>query len=139
MALFALLERYPAMLLTSGVAVVVIVSFFVTSSDSGSLVVDTITSGGAEDSPMVQRVFWVIAEGVVAGALLLAGGLKALQAGSVLTGLPFALVLLVMCYSLRRGLHEEWRELRAAGDEPEFLWQKGRLSRFRDGNGSGGQ
>lgn len=139
MALFALLERYPAMLLTSGVAVVVIVSFFVTSSDSGSLVVDTITSGGAEDSPVVQRVFWVIAEGVVAGALLLAGGLKALQAGSVLTGLPFALVLLVMCYSLRRGLHEEWRELRAAGDEPEFLWQKGRLSRFRDGNGSGGQ
>ena len=136
MALFALLERYPAMMLTSGVAVVVIVSFFVTSSDSGSLVVDAITSGGAEDSPVVQRVFWVTAEGIVAAALLLAGGLDALQAGSVLTGLPFAVVLLVMCYSLRRGLHQEWRELRDAGKTPaeEPLWQRGRLSRLTKGN-----
>ncbi|MCH8544280.1 MAG: BCCT family transporter [Alcanivorax sp.] len=136
LALFALLERYPGMMITSGVAVVVIVSFFVTSSDSGSLVVDAITSGGAENSPVIQRVFWVTAEGVVAAALLVAGGLDALQAGSVLTGLPFAVVLLVMCYSLRRGLHQEWRELRDAGKAPtqEFLWQGGRLSRLTKGD-----
>lgn len=107
-ALYVLLERYPLASLSSLVAVFVIVTFFVTSSDSGSLVIDTITSGGHPNSPVKQKVFWASAEGVVAAALLFAGGLKALQAGSVLTGLPFALVLLAMCFSLTRGLQQEW-------------------------------
>ena len=57
-------------------------------------------------------------------------GVVALQAGAVLTGLPFAMVLLLICYSLHKGLSEEWRNMRGGGSEPEYLWQKGRLSRF---------
>jgi betaine/carnitine transporter, BCCT family len=71
-----------------------VIVFFVTSSDSGSLVIDTITAGGKIDAPVVQRVFWVTFEGLVAAALLIGGGLVALQAMAVSTGLPFALVLL---------------------------------------------
>ena len=83
--------------------------FFVTSSDSGSLVIDTITAGGKINAPVSQRVFWVIFEGLVAAALLLGGGLVALQAASVSTGLPFAIVLLLACYALIRGLMSEPR------------------------------
>ncbi|AJD47273.1 choline/carnitine/betaine transporter [Isoalcanivorax pacificus W11-5] len=129
-ALYALLDRFPFANLTSAVAVMVVIAFFVTSSDSGSLVVDSITAGGKENTPAIQRIFWVVAEGAVAAALLLAGGLEALQAGAVLTGLPFAMVLLLICYSLHKGLSEEWRNMRGGGSEPEYLWQKGRLSRF---------
>jgi choline/glycine/proline betaine transport protein len=107
-ALYVLLDRYPLTTLMQMVAVVVIVTFFVTSSDSGSLVIDTITSGGHPHPPVAQKVFWATAEGVVAGTLLLTGGLTALQAGSILTGLPFAFVLLFMMYSLYRSLTSEW-------------------------------
>jgi choline/glycine/proline betaine transport protein len=90
------------------IAIVVVTTFFVTSSDSGSLVIDTITSGGHPNPPVAQKVFWATMEGVVAASLLLAGGLSALQAGAILTGLPFTIVLFFMCFSLRKGLHEEW-------------------------------
>lgn len=69
--------------------------------------VDNLTSGGKLNSPVPQRVFWAIIEGVVAAALLLGGGLQALQTASIATGLPFAMVLLVMCYSLYQGLQQE--------------------------------
>jgi BCCT family betaine/carnitine transporter len=84
--------------------------FFVTSSDSGSLVIDTITAGGKVDAPVAQRVFWCLFEGLVAIALLLGGGLAALQAAAVSTGLPFAAVLLLGCVALVKGLRAEPRD-----------------------------
>ena len=92
-----------------------VVSFFVTSSDSGSLVVDNLTSGGKLDSPVPQRVFWAVMEGVLAIALLIAGGtdaLNALQTAVVISGLPFAALLLVMTYSLHVGLSTDLKKLK---------------------------
>ena len=106
-ALFAMLEYFPLTQILSFVGIILVTIFFVTSSDSGSLVVDHLTSGGKLDSPVPQRVFWAVMEGVVAGVLLLGGGLKTLQTASITTGLPFALVLLVMVYSLYIGLSQE--------------------------------
>ena len=104
LALFRMLEALPFADVTSMIAIVLVIVFFVTSSDSGSLVVDTITAGGKLDAPVVQRVFWCAFEGIVAITLLVSGGLVALQTASLLTGLPFALLLLGMCYSLWKGL-----------------------------------
>ncbi len=105
--LFAMLQGLPLSAVTSFLAMIVIVAFFVTSSDSGSLVIDMLASGGNPDPPVPQRVFWAILEGVVAAVLLLAGGLGALQTASITTGLPFAAVLMVMCYSLFKALKRE--------------------------------
>ena len=95
--------------LTSFVGIVLVIVFFVTSSDSGSLVIDTVTAGGKVDAPVSQRVFWASFEGLVAIALLLGGGLGALQAASVSTGLPFAVVLLLAVFALIKGLLAEPR------------------------------
>ncbi len=103
-ALFSLFEYYPLTALTSGLAVCIVVTFFVTSSDSASLVVDIITSGGHLNPPVIQRIFWATMEGVVAAVLLLGGGLLALQTAVVTTGLPFAFVLLLLGVSLARGM-----------------------------------
>ena len=92
-----------------------VIVFFVTSSDSGSLVIDTITAGGKVDAPVPQRVFWCTFEGAVAIVLLLGGGLSALQAMVISTGLPFALVLLLMCWAILKGLRAECAEERADG------------------------
>ena len=105
--LFVMLENFPLTAVTSAVGIALVTIFFVTSSDSGSLVVDHLTSGGKLDSPVPQRVFWAVTEGLCAAALLLGGGLTALQSASIATGLPFTIVLLIMCYSLYRGLQEE--------------------------------
>jgi len=102
-SLFILLEKFPLAQITSLLAIASIVMFFVTSSDSGSMVIDIITAGGDPDPPVPQRLFWAIMEGVVAAVLLMGGGLVALQTAAIATGLPFAIVLLFMCYSLRRG------------------------------------
>jgi len=110
LAMFQMLENLPFSTITSTIAIFLVVVFFVTSSDSGSLVIDSITAGGKLDSPVVQRVFWALAEGCVAIALLYVGGadaLSALQAGSIATALPFTVILLIMCYSLYRGLKTE--------------------------------
>jgi choline/glycine/proline betaine transport protein len=106
-AMFAMLEHFPLAGILSGAAIVLVTIFFVTSSDSGSLVVDHLTSGGKLDSPTPQRVFWAIMEGVIAAVLLIGGGLTTLQTASVSTGLPFALVLLVGVYSLYVGFSQE--------------------------------
>ena len=106
-ALFVMLEGFPLTKITSFLGIVLVTIFFVTSSDSGSLVVDHLTSGGKLDSPVPQRIFWGVMEGVCAAALLMGGGLAALQSASIATGLPFTVVLLIMCYSLYRGLEEE--------------------------------
>jgi BCCT family betaine/carnitine transporter len=111
LSLFHMYDSLPFGNVLSVVSVVLILIFFVTSSDSGSLVIDSITSGGKIDAPMPQRIFWVVLEGVIAGAMLWIGGkevLQALQAGVVTTALPFSFVLLLMCASLMKGLHSEY-------------------------------
>ncbi|KAB7628278.1 BCCT family transporter [Alkalilimnicola sp. S0819] len=106
-ALFQFFERLPLSTLASGLATVLVVTFFVTSSDSGSLVIDIITSGGSEEPPVWQRIFWALFEGVVAAVLLLAGGLQALQTGAIASALPFVFVMLLICYGLYQGLSRE--------------------------------
>jgi len=105
--LFAMLGELPLASITSFIGIVLVIVFFVTSSDSGSLVIDSITAGGKVDAPTPQRIFWAIIEGAIAIALLLGGGLTALQAASVSTGLPFTIVLLVACYAVIKGLMSE--------------------------------
>ena len=111
LALFRMLEVLPLSGVTSFIGIVLVVVFFVTSSDSGSLVIDTITAGGKLDAPIPQRVFWCAFEGIVAITLLLGGGLVALQTAALVTGFPFALVMIAMCYAVWKGL----RAARAAG------------------------
>jgi BCCT family betaine/carnitine transporter len=106
-ALFAMLDGLPLSAITSTLGIVLVIVFFVTSSDSGSLVIDTITAGGKVDAPVPQRVFWCIFEGAVAIALLIGGGLTSLQAMVLSTGLPFTIVLLIMCYTIYKGLRAE--------------------------------
>ncbi|MEX1062843.1 MAG: BCCT family transporter, partial [Balneolaceae bacterium] len=108
--LFAVLEGFPFSAVTSLVAIVVIITFFVTSSDSGSLVIDMLASGGNPDPPRQQRIFWALSEGVVAAILLYSGGLAALRTASITTGLPFAVVLVIMCFSLYKGLRDEQKQ-----------------------------
>ncbi|MBC01168.1 MAG: BCCT transporter [Rhodobacteraceae bacterium] len=107
LSLFAMLESLPLASITSTIGIVLVIVFFVTSSDSGSLVIDTITAGGKVDAPVPQRVFWCTFEGLVAIVLLIGGGLSSLQAMVISTGLPFTLVLLVMCWAIFRGLQAE--------------------------------
>ncbi len=112
--LFEMLKPLPFAGISSFVGIVLVIVFFVTSSDSGSLVVDTITAGGKTDSPVSQRVFWCTFEGLVAATLLLVGGAKgltAVQAMAVSTGFPFTIVLLGMCISLYMGLRQAYKEL----------------------------
>ncbi|MCT8265678.1 MULTISPECIES: BCCT family transporter [Afifella] len=109
--LFLMLEHLPLASITSFIGIVLVIVFFVTSSDSGSLVIDTITAGGKVDAPVAQRVFWATFEGLVAIALLLGGGLKALQSAAVATGFPFALILLLMIWCIYQGLKGEQRAL----------------------------
>ena len=108
--LFQMLTQMPLTAITSFIGIVLVIVFFITSSDSGSLVIDTIAAGGKTNAPVVQRVFWASFEGAVAIALLLGGGLVALQAMAVSTGLPFTLVLLGACYAVVRGLMNEPRD-----------------------------
>ena len=110
LALFQMLAEMPWSSVTSLIAIVLVLVFFVTSSDSGSLVIDSITAGGKTNSPKFQRLFWVVTQGLIAAVLLTVGGagaLDALQAGAVSSGLPFVFVLLAMCVSLAMGLHHE--------------------------------
>ncbi|WP_018624868.1 BCCT family transporter [Kangiella aquimarina] len=107
LALFQMLENLPFGAITSFIAIILVLVFFITSSDSGSLVIDSITAGGKVDAPVTQRVYWAVMEGVIAAVLLAAGGkqaLGALQAAAITVGLPFSIVLLLMCVSLFIGL-----------------------------------
>ncbi|MEM8959266.1 MAG: BCCT family transporter [Pseudomonadota bacterium] len=109
LSLFAMLEGLPLAGITSTLGIILVIVFFVTSSDSGSLVIDTITAGGKVDAPVSQRVFWCTFEGAVAIVLLIGGGLTALQAAVISTGLPFTIVLLLMCWAVFQGLRTEAR------------------------------
>ncbi len=109
LSLFGMLNELPFTKTASTIAIVLALVFFVTSSDSGSLVVDTITAGGKIDAPVPQRIFWCIVEGLIAIVLLIGGGLSALQAGVTATGVPFSILMLVMCYTIYKGLRSEPR------------------------------
>jgi BCCT family betaine/carnitine transporter len=107
--IFQMLDVLPMAQITSFLAIVLVVVFFVTSSDSGSLVIDVIAAGGKVDAPTPQRVFWCVFEGLVAIALILGGGLVALQAMAVSTGFPFTVVLLIATVAVVKGLASEPR------------------------------
>lgn len=109
LALFKMLEGLPFTALVSSISIFLIALFFITSADSGSLVVDTITAGGKMNAPVRQRVFWCLLIGLVATALLLGGGMASLQALTISVGLPFCAVLLIMCIGLVKGLRDEQR------------------------------
>lgn len=106
-ALFVLLEELPLAVITSGLATLLVVTFFVTSADSGALVIDMITSGGAEAPPVWQRIFWAVTAGAIAAILLVAGGLNALQTAAIASALPFVVVMIFICYGLLRALQTE--------------------------------
>ena len=110
LAMFQMFDVLPFGSVLSVIAVILVLVFFITSSDSGSLVIDSITSGGKVDAPVLQRVFWAFMEGAIAVALLWIGGTEAvqgLQAGAISTALPFTFVLLLMCVSLLMGMRTE--------------------------------
>ena len=109
LAMFKMFEVLPLTMVISVIAMILLVVFFVTSSDSGSFVIDMITAGGRFDAPVSHRVFWCTAEGAVAIVLLLGGGLSSLQAASIAAGFPFALVLLGMAACVWVGLRREAR------------------------------
>lgn len=103
-ALFQFLEQLPLSSITALLATVLVITFFVTSADSGSLVVDRLTSGGKEQSPTWQRVFWAVIQGVLAASLLIAGGLAALQTATIASAFPFAIIMILMAWGLMRSL-----------------------------------
>jgi len=110
LAMFQMFDQLPMSTLLSVIAIVLVLIFFITSSDSGSLVIDSITAGGKIDAPMPQRIYWASLEGAIAATLLWVGGteaIQALQAGAISTGLPFTFVLLLMCVSLIMGFRTE--------------------------------
>jgi BCCT family betaine/carnitine transporter len=110
LAMFQMFDALPLGNLLSMLAVLLVLVFFITSSDSGSLVIDSITAGGKVDAPVPQRIFWASIEGAIAAALLWIGGteaIQALQAGAISTGLPFTVILLIMCVSLLMGMKTE--------------------------------
>ncbi|PSQ07902.1 glycine/betaine ABC transporter [Halobacteriales archaeon QS_6_71_20] len=110
-AMFAVLQQFPLGAVSGLLATLLVITFFVTSSDSGSLVIDHLTSGGKHDVPKTQRIFWAVTEGVVASLLLVGGGLSALQTAAITTGLPFAFILCLMCYTVYLGLDNEYEIL----------------------------
>lgn len=113
--LFQFFEYLPFSGVTSTLAIILVAVFFVTSSDSGSMVIDTIAAGGETNTPTIQRVFWCVLEGVVASLLLLAGGLAALQAATIASALPFVLVMLALILSLFIGMRADLGSMAAVG------------------------
>jgi choline/glycine/proline betaine transport protein len=133
LALFAFLEHFPFSSVVSMVAVLMVVVFFVTSADSGALVVDMLASSGHDHSPLWQRIFWSVCIGVVAIALLLANGLKALQTATIASALPFSIILLASIWGLfkalsldatRRGLRTQALPGQHHARHPHGGWQR---------------
>ncbi|MCL1058991.1 choline BCCT transporter BetT [Shewanella gelidimarina] len=110
-ALFVFFEHMPFSTLLSTIALCLVITFFVTSSDSGSLVIDNLTSGGDHNAPVWQRIFWAMLQGIVASVLLLAGGLQALQTAAIASALPFLIVMLLMCFGLFKALQDDWLKI----------------------------
>lgn len=130
-ALFKLFEQLPLSGIVSFITVVLIITFFVTSSDSGSLVIDSLASGGAAVTPVWQRIFWASVMGLVAAVLLIAGGLSALQTMSITSALPFAIIMLVSAVGM-------WRALVIEGHREASLQSHMRAAAHAGGAGPGG-
>lgn len=114
--MFAMFELMPGTVVLSVLAIVLVTTFFVTSSDSGSLVLEHLSTGGKHETPPAGRVFWAVSEGLVAATLLIAGGdaaVESLQAAAIASGLPFTLILLFMMYAVLTGLRREYRTLQS--------------------------
>ncbi|WP_292757051.1 BCCT family transporter [Methylophaga sp. UBA2689] len=126
-ALFKLYERLPLTSIVSFITVILIMTFFVTSSDSGSLVIDSLASGGSSNTPVWQRVFWAALEGLVAAALLIAGGLSALQTMSITSALPFAIIMVLAAIGM-------WRALAIEGHREASLSAFMHSSQHKPGN-----
>jgi len=127
LALFAVLEHLPLATVTWALSTLLVIVFFVTSSDSGSLVDDMVTSGGHPHPPKAQRVFWAVSEGAVAATLLIVGGLKAIQNASISLGFFMSILLIVICTGLYKALVLE-RRLIGAGLDVTFIprpWARG--------------
>ncbi|NDW22343.1 BCCT family transporter [Alteromonas hispanica] len=106
-ALFVFLEQFPFSSVLNFIAVLMVIVFFVTSCDSGAMVVDMLCSHGRNDTPIWQRIYWAIGVGVVSAVLLYAGGLGALQTMTIAAALPFAIVLLIAMFGLLKALRVE--------------------------------
>ncbi|TCP34221.1 choline/glycine/proline betaine transport protein [Sphingomonas sp. BK235] len=117
-ALFKFLEYLPGAGFTAGLAIVLVAVFFVTSADSGALVIDTLASGGEEETPRWQRIYWCILLGVTAALLLVAGGLGALQAATLLAALPFCFIMLLLAIGLIRQTNADLAGIALDADAP---------------------
>ena len=108
-------------LVLAGLTVLLVVTFFVTSSDSGSLVIDMLSSGGNTEPPKTSRVFWAILEGVVAAGLLLVGGIEALKNMAIILALPFSMILLLTCVAIWKALAREYDDITRTGAPPKVV------------------
>ena len=102
-ALFEFLGTLPLSGVMSLLATILVILFFVTSADSGALVVDYLTAK-SDDSPVWQRLFWIVVMAALAIILLLAGGLTALQSATIMSALPFTVIMLLICWGLIKAL-----------------------------------
>ncbi len=109
-ALYVFFDKFPLAMVLKVLGVILICSFIITSADSGAIVVDSITSGGKLKTPKYQRVIWAVATGIIAAVLMYGGGLNALQTVVTISGLPFAILLIMMCFSLYRGMNEDYEK-----------------------------
>jgi choline/glycine/proline betaine transport protein len=130
-ALFETLAALPLSAITSFIATLLVITFFVTSAGSGALVIDMITSSGADNPPVWQRVFWAVSAGAVAAVLLLAGGLESLQTAVIASALPFTVALIFISYGLFRALQKEsqgstidFSGSEVTSPDPELSWQQ---------------
>ncbi len=115
-ALYVFFDKFPLAMLLKVLGVVLISSFIITSADSGAIVVDSITSGGIVKTPKYQRVIWAVSTGVIAAVLMYGGGLNALQTVVTISGLPFAILLVFMCYSLYKGINQDYEKAERKGE-----------------------
>ena len=107
LVIFEYLSDLPLSFFSSLLAIVLIVTFFITSADSGAFVVSVLSTGGLEHPPVLTRAFWVIVQGLVSISLALAGGLVALQTASLVGGLPFSVVMILMCVAVVKSMRME--------------------------------
>ena len=117
-ALFKFLEYLPGAGFTSSLAILLVAVFFVTSADSGALVIDTLASGGEDETPRWQRMYWCVLLGATAALLLVAGGLGALQAATLLAALPFCFIMLLLAFGLIRQTKADLAGVSLDGDTP---------------------
>lgn len=134
MGMFLLFEHYPLSGLWSTLAVVIGLIFFVTSADSGALVLANLSSknlAGGADAPVWLRLFWAAATGLVTLGLLFAGGFSSLQSVSVVAGLPFSLILVVYMIAMWSSLRQEGMKRKAGQVDRALVLDNGRNWRNR--------